>query len=45
MMESYIDSIKENFNSDLVGVTYNDFLIMSSDYLIKQEMNKLLYEL
>ena len=44
-MEAYIESIKENFNSDLVGVTYNDFLIMSSDYLIKEEMNKLLYEL
>jgi hypothetical protein len=44
-MEAYIETIKENFNPDLVNVTYNDFLIMSSDYLIKQEMNKLLYEM
>lgn len=44
-MEAHIESIKDNFNPDLVGVTYNDFLIMSSDYLIKEEMNKLLYEL
>lgn len=44
-MEAHIESIKINFNPDLIGVTYNDFLIMSSDYLIKEEMNKLLYEL
>jgi len=43
-MEAHIESIKDNFNPDLVGVTYNDFQNMVSDYQTKQLMNELLYE-
>lgn len=37
-----IEYIRENIVSDSL---YNDFNVMTSDFLMKREMNKLLYEM
>ena len=37
-----IEYIRENIVSDSL---YNDFNVMTSDFLMNQEMNKLLYEM
>jgi hypothetical protein len=37
-----IEYIRENIVSDSL---YNDFIVMESDFLMKREMNKLLYEM
>lgn len=43
----YIENVRENFNLDLIDMTYDDFNIMSNDFLIDQEIkeiNKLINE-